>query len=76
MSHSPEVGQTLSVAARDNLLLQWLREDPSDTQVHVISGAVRHQVCCTLGQTDSVPLHLVSEVYCIRYGCTADPFRA
>jgi hypothetical protein len=40
---SPRVGQTLSVAAPDNLQLQWLREDASDARVSVISGAVRHQ---------------------------------
>ena len=46
VSCSPQVGQTLSVAAPDNLQLQWLREDPSDARVSIISGAVRHQVCC------------------------------
>ena len=45
--HSPRVGQTLSMAAPDNLQLQWLREDASDARVHVISGAVRHQVSGT-----------------------------
>jgi hypothetical protein len=42
--HSARVGQTLSVAAPDNLQLQWLREDASDARVCVISGAVRRQV--------------------------------
>ena len=50
-TRSPAVGQTLQVAgsgdaaAGDSMPLQWLRLQPGNAAPHVISGAVRPQVC-------------------------------